>query len=407
MNAKISPQEKGQSLVLIAVLIIFFFGLLGLALDGGNAYAMKRAAQNAADSGALAGATTLCNSEDTRDPKTVAESYAIQHNRATEANAIVASKTVTVTAGISYSTFFLNFFGKSTMTARAIAAAGCFPPGYGDGVLPIAWNCRPPTGGPSDSNKCEEQRINWTTLQSYLATPNTWHPELYIIMDSESYQNDFYCMETNPAGTLKCDLDNDGEIDWLATGGRSWLDLDGQSGLNPGYDCNVIANSEGESELVEWIEKGFPCSMVPHSWLVEQTGVSNATFSSVERRRQTNPLVIIPVFDAFCDGDPRNTAGCIWHSGNPQDVIRAVSAASPVYFHIVDFSAFYITCVRQNPQDSCIGYDTMVANNLPANQWVNTKTIEGYFIEGVIPGLGGIGTGGDLDLGVYTVYLYR
>ena len=49
-------QQKGQALVLIALVIVGLVAITGLAIDGGNTFAVRRNAQNAADSAALAGA---------------------------------------------------------------------------------------------------------------------------------------------------------------------------------------------------------------------------------------------------------------------------------------------------------------------------------------------------------------
>jgi Flp pilus assembly protein TadG len=53
---KIIIKEKGQALVLIALAIVGMIGLIALAIDGGNAFADRRQAQNAADSASLAAA---------------------------------------------------------------------------------------------------------------------------------------------------------------------------------------------------------------------------------------------------------------------------------------------------------------------------------------------------------------
>lgn len=53
---KTKKSEKGQALILIVFAIIGLIGLTALAVDGGNAYAERRNAQNAADSTALAAA---------------------------------------------------------------------------------------------------------------------------------------------------------------------------------------------------------------------------------------------------------------------------------------------------------------------------------------------------------------
>lgn len=51
--------HRGQALVLIALAFAAFLALLALAIDGGNAYAQRRRAQNAADAAALSGARRL------------------------------------------------------------------------------------------------------------------------------------------------------------------------------------------------------------------------------------------------------------------------------------------------------------------------------------------------------------
>ena len=53
---QIKKRQKGQAIVLIALAIVGLTGLTALAVDGGNAYAENRQAQNAADSAAFSAA---------------------------------------------------------------------------------------------------------------------------------------------------------------------------------------------------------------------------------------------------------------------------------------------------------------------------------------------------------------
>jgi Flp pilus assembly protein TadG len=53
--------ERGQILVLVALMMPVLLGFLGLVIDVGNAYAQRRFMQNAADAAALAGARYLAN----------------------------------------------------------------------------------------------------------------------------------------------------------------------------------------------------------------------------------------------------------------------------------------------------------------------------------------------------------
>jgi hypothetical protein len=60
----ISSGERGQAIVLLAVLIVALMAVAGLAVDGGRLYAERRFGQNAADNAALAGALAICTGED-------------------------------------------------------------------------------------------------------------------------------------------------------------------------------------------------------------------------------------------------------------------------------------------------------------------------------------------------------
>lgn len=50
------PQPRGQALIVVALVLVGLMGVAGLVIDGGNAFADRRKAQNAADTTALAGA---------------------------------------------------------------------------------------------------------------------------------------------------------------------------------------------------------------------------------------------------------------------------------------------------------------------------------------------------------------
>jgi Putative Flp pilus-assembly TadE/G-like len=362
--------EKGQSLFLVALLMLIFLALLAVAIDGGNAYAMRRAAQTAADAGALAGAREICV-DPPGDPYSRAWEYSVGRNRATNANVTVANGEVTVVAQITFRTFFAFILGQPQVTASAIATAGCFSPSGGTGVLPIAWSCRPPTVQ-SDSSDC-----------AILYGPG----QTYIIMDSQSTTADFYCQDPPnsglPAGTLDCDYNNDGVNDLLAGGDRSWLDLSGGGG--------------GASDMSNWILNGYPDEINIHTWLGGQTGVANSVFQTAHAR--VGDDVVIPVFDKYCDQPgslPQTSCPGLY---DPQDITVPTGGTSTLYYHIISFSVFHITCVDAPPYGPCPGHK---AAGLPGN----VKTIEGYFVQGPVPGLTGR-PGDGVDAGAYSLYLTR
>lgn len=64
MQTKHKPSERGQVLILLVFGVITLLGLTGLAIDGGNAFADRRRAQNASDSAALAAALAAARGGD-------------------------------------------------------------------------------------------------------------------------------------------------------------------------------------------------------------------------------------------------------------------------------------------------------------------------------------------------------
>ena len=140
-------REYGQSVVLVALMLVGLIAMLALVLDGGNYYTQRRIAQVAADAGALAGAREFCVSENSAAAINQAFEYAVTHNEAD--NAIVTfdsgSGDVTVEASITFGTFFLGILGHPELTAVASATAACDPASSAF-VMPIAWSCKTPSG---------------------------------------------------------------------------------------------------------------------------------------------------------------------------------------------------------------------------------------------------------------------
>jgi hypothetical protein len=364
-------KEKGQSLVVVTLMLVVFLGMLALILDGGNAYAQRRAAQTAADAGALAGAREICI-DPPGDPYSRAWEYAVGRNHATDADITINNGEVTVVARITFRTFFAAILGHPTMTASAVATAGCFSPGTGTGVLPIAWACRYPVGGvASDSEDCA---IKYGEDQ------------IYIIMDSVSSSEDFYCQDPIthlPTGALDCDYNDDGINDLLAGGDRSWLDLSGGGG--------------GASDMSDWILNGFPGEINIHTWLGGQTGVANSVFQTAHSR--VGDDVVIPVFNKYCDQPgslPQTSCPTLYDS---QDVTVPTGGTSTLYYHIISFSVFHITCVDAPPYGPCPAHKAAGIKG-------NVKTIEGFFVQGPVPGLTGK-PGDGIDAGAYSLYLTR
>jgi hypothetical protein len=469
MKTKGFLYEKGQTLVVFVLGFFAFVALLALVLDGGNAYAAKRQAQNAADAGALAGATYMCKYKDEDGGRNTAEDYAVKNGAVDPPQVYVSlsSGTVEVTATVQRDTFFAGLIGYPQVTPRAVAKAACKTP-VGMGVLPVAWACRATVEGGKGlpGVDCAQKTIDDCTGEPYDKNDLGC---TYILMDSVKVQDkkggkkgcdpeetdpskkDYCCdpEETDPTqpdycyeqkdlvcsahlldpgtgkcttvypNTTDCDLDDDC-IDELMTGGaRSWLDLNGGGG--------------GANELTNWIENGFPDPIPPHKWIPEESGVATSIFHTAAAA-VVGKDVVLPVFNKFCEDYPNilepatapgfndETRSQCTYSLPPDNL--SIARNNYFNFHIITFAEFHVTCVQtahnkvtaetgyvfDNPQKDCNGHHLAACLVKNKGKCVgsideNDKTIEGYF---KINDLGGYGGPGDwFNTGAFTVILVK
>src|SRR5438309_12129488 len=77
MRARSRQGERGQAIVLIALMIAVMFGLVGLSIDSGRAYLDRRHLQAAVDAAALAAAYAYMNTTDyTQSEQIAVNTYA-------------------------------------------------------------------------------------------------------------------------------------------------------------------------------------------------------------------------------------------------------------------------------------------------------------------------------------------
>jgi hypothetical protein len=390
MKNRWQAKNKGQVLVIVTLMLIGLVAMLALVLDGGMNYTNRRAAQLAADAGALAGARAYCLADDdnpgaaTIAAVTAADQY-VALNDANLVNVSVeaGSGDVTVDTSITYDTFFLGILGRAQMTAPASATAGCTPPTKGFGVLPIAWSCRPPAGE-EDPGTCDLEWID----ENEDCDPG--EDPIYIIIDSEKIEDEIVCgdpSETPPDGVtyVDCDFDDNDEDDLepIIGGNKSWLNLDGGAG--------------NANELMEWIEEGFEGEVFTHFWYSGTQGTVNSVYHMIEDEL-LNDIVVVPVFDQVCSEMPSDEEGSLcellWHD---QDEVIPGSENED-YFHIISFAKFRITCVDDGGGSECPAQE-----HLGLDKNLGVKSVEGCFVSGFDEGLGG--GGGDVDTGTFIVYL--
>jgi hypothetical protein len=143
--------ERGVTLVLMALMLFLSLGMGALAVDYGMIKASKAEAQRAVDAAALAGASAFLISDPLQDKVTIAEErardYANRHavhrvqitDPEIDVDVDLPNETVTVTyVGGGIPLWFANIFGMPTMGIKALAAAHVIETSNASCIMPIA-----------------------------------------------------------------------------------------------------------------------------------------------------------------------------------------------------------------------------------------------------------------------------
>ncbi len=128
MLRRVTGEEKGAVMVIVALLLVVLLGFTGLVIDVGWATVERRNMVTAADAGALAGAADLCVGPAEAVQK--AEEYAIQHNGADRAQIVVSDyekegdkRLITVVTEKDVDYKFARVLGFDGVTVKAQAKA--------------------------------------------------------------------------------------------------------------------------------------------------------------------------------------------------------------------------------------------------------------------------------------------
>src|SRR5438874_10375279 len=120
-NETSSQRQRGQAVVLVALMALALVAFIGLALDGGQVYGWRRVMQDAADGGAIAAAYTMTLGASDAQISATIRQYAVVANRA---DAFSWSKTgpvascITVTATKAFQSFFIGVIGIDNLDTR-------------------------------------------------------------------------------------------------------------------------------------------------------------------------------------------------------------------------------------------------------------------------------------------------
>ncbi|MFH1186182.1 MAG: pilus assembly protein TadG-related protein, partial [Chloroflexota bacterium] len=375
---------------------------VALIIDGGSIYLNRRGAQTAADAAALAGAQMMCvHNGSLSDIQAIANQYAVTENGATavESVTIDENEQVVVQTRVETPSFFAAVLGQDTDMARAEAAAGCFIPGSTTSMLPIAWTCQPPVGGSTDA--CDIHPIPFDVFEILLGyfnfdadlldegdganhgtyTDGAGGIMSYLILDGQNLPIEQVCLEYGQGGTVMCDFNGDGIMDVEAGADRGWLLLPGTVGM---------------ADLIDILLNGFSEELDPPIWLPGKTGM--ATSGYIQAHAIKYSVALVPVFNAVCtDYTAATLSSCPAY-----DPVAAEPISAPTgnhdFYRVAGTAPFVVTCVSKGNSEYCPAKALSGADG-------NTKSIEGYFVDGYVAG-DEIDPGG-FDLGVYIISLTR
>lgn len=133
-------EDRGQVLVLSAILILVILGITAFTTDIGFLQSNKRHLQNTADAAALAGARDLLDKKDAASVNASVNKYVTENGvdeNEVKAINIVDNKRVTVELEGSRGLFFARVLGFSSTNVGARATAEAGPVGGMKGVMPI------------------------------------------------------------------------------------------------------------------------------------------------------------------------------------------------------------------------------------------------------------------------------
>jgi Flp pilus assembly protein TadG len=300
MTENARSAEKGQTLVIVALVLTVLMLMAGLAIDVGTAYNTRRDLQTAADAGALAGAQRLCDGSTQDNAKGVAEQIATMNAVAGMYISVTAVATPTVTTSArsvqvrvsaQAETFFMRLppVSVESIPVAADATARCSCSAAAGGLWPIAfdwpqWNatgCESPShfiiwdsmngidaalsGGQDICSKCD-----CSPLQAYTTL---------LVAQVMSY---------GPMG--------------LQPGSRGWLNLVTPANwtLNPA--CTGNSCSSCGSALDYWLRNDYPQLLEVGGCVPTQDGTNtNALAAALTREGDVVGLVLFDL-DQGCTG---------------------------------------------------------------------------------------------------------
>lgn len=382
-----SRSDQGQILVIVGVGLIAMIAMVGLVIDGGNAWGEQRQAQNAADAMANAGATVIAQhikgATKTSGDVGCAVEAAASLNEVTNPTAVytdvygvVITPEVQVAAcggggGIpssaqgvkaqgdrDFDTYLMRVVGISNLTASADATSvaglltGTCVASSGCGLLPVTF--------PLTITACDgtNQQVQIGSAQYPIVDPSTANPSNEVIIPICS----------------------------AGPGAVGWLD----------FGCGNLA-----STISNPCDVSFPLP----TWMHTEPGNTNSLDDTINGLF-AGPLlgvpddsqVTIPINDNTCNTDPgANQPTCPGGNGSGN--------GNNFYYHIPKIASFMLDRVYTS------GSNSAECNVAPGQPFIGgngaTGCFKGWFIQYSDQGPVGAGATGPNDPGIIGIQLIR
>ena len=258
--------ERGQIIILFVLAIFVIVGVLGVVLDGGAAYAMRRQEQSVADLSAMAGATAFLNTPGLWPAKNAAAEAAARaiatQNGFTDgvkdakvvvriANAFVASNVTVDLTGV-HTNNFAAILGMPTwdvsVTATALASDR---PNGAIGAMPLLFNQEAFPGA-----VCDEEATGCTPEVYQL--PGNGNED--VPQDATQFNWTVFCANGSPNA---CEGNSSDVRDIIGGGGNATtIYINDKIGpLNAGTHTTLLDKNGGVS-LADHIGETFPVPIV-------------------------------------------------------------------------------------------------------------------------------------------------
>ena len=374
-------RERGQVLPLFALGIVAFIAAIALVLDGGFALAKHRESQNGSDAAAEAGAVVLAEYR-SGTTKTNADVREAVEGVLTAMGMDVAGSTAEYTD--------INGTGLGI----AVTSNGSSPP-------PTAWGVQVDGSLPADTFFARVIGINqFDAATTATAITGYGQPAGTTLLPI-----------TPPITIVTCDGQNNPintDTKWgteilykvplckNGSGNVGWLDWTDASDGNEGG---------GKAEIVEQIKDPNippPGILIPAWHQVAESGNPNSKPIEDALRVYDGDVVLIPIFDAWCNQDPDPNDNGVSACPDPNPDSGTPGGGAKMWYHLQEVAAFQL-CTNElvdgvNPVDpNCTAHGSYVnGSNKPVCDSGNgaTSCLVGKFVN-FIPGPGYVT--GELD----------